>query len=188
MGHLVQPSCWSRVTFSRLHRTLSRRVLNISREGDSTTSLGSLGQGSVTLRGKSQYFCVTYFTAAVLQLQPASQLCNCSVSNTEPFKPNTLKWLFRDVSNYSAAIGYWPGAAVCWLMTGERYHFLSVKTDAFFRTCIVVLLRPNLQHTAAHEKNPSVTGLHSIGLCQAKAIAQWRSAEFGTQTLSICLV
>ena len=27
-------------------------VLNISREGDSTTSLGSLGQGSVTLRGK----------------------------------------------------------------------------------------------------------------------------------------
>jgi len=31
---------------------LSRRVLNISREGDSTASLGSLGQGSVTLRGK----------------------------------------------------------------------------------------------------------------------------------------
>ena len=27
---------------------VSRRVLNISREGDSTTSLGSLGQGSVT--------------------------------------------------------------------------------------------------------------------------------------------
>ena len=31
---------------------MSRRVLNISREGDSTASLGSLGQGSVTLRGK----------------------------------------------------------------------------------------------------------------------------------------
>jgi len=31
---------------------LSRRVLNISREGDSTTSLGSLFQCSVTLRGK----------------------------------------------------------------------------------------------------------------------------------------
>ena len=31
---------------------MSRRVLNISRAGDSTTSLGSLGQGSVTLRGK----------------------------------------------------------------------------------------------------------------------------------------
>ena len=38
MGHLVQPPCRSRVTYSRLHRTLSRRVLNISREGDSTTS------------------------------------------------------------------------------------------------------------------------------------------------------
>jgi len=42
----------SRVTQSRLHRTLSRRVLNISREGDSTATLGSLGQCSITLRGK----------------------------------------------------------------------------------------------------------------------------------------
>ena len=40
------------VTQSRLHSTVSRRVLNISREGDPTTSLGSLCQGSVTLRGK----------------------------------------------------------------------------------------------------------------------------------------
>jgi len=30
--------CPSRVTHSRLHRTLSKRVLNISREGDSTTT------------------------------------------------------------------------------------------------------------------------------------------------------
>ena len=44
--------CRSRVTQSRLHRTASRQVLNICREGDSTTSLGSLGQGSITLRGK----------------------------------------------------------------------------------------------------------------------------------------
>ena len=43
---------WSRVTQSRLHRTLSRRVLNISREGESTTPLGNLFQSSVTLRGK----------------------------------------------------------------------------------------------------------------------------------------
>ena len=56
MGHLVQPSCRSRVTYSNLHRTLSRRVLNISREGDSTASLGSLFQCSVTLRGKKFYF------------------------------------------------------------------------------------------------------------------------------------
>ena len=52
MGHQVQPSCRSRVTYSRLHRTASRRVLNISREGDSTTSLGSLFQCSITLRVK----------------------------------------------------------------------------------------------------------------------------------------
>ena len=52
MGHLVQPSCRSRVTYSRLHRTASRRVLNISREVDSATSLGSLFLCSVTLRGK----------------------------------------------------------------------------------------------------------------------------------------
>ena len=44
--------CRSRVTYSRLHRTLSRWILNISREGDSTTSLSSLFQCSVTLRGK----------------------------------------------------------------------------------------------------------------------------------------
>jgi len=37
VGHLVQPLCRSRVTYSRLHRTVSRRVLNISREEDSTT-------------------------------------------------------------------------------------------------------------------------------------------------------
>ena len=42
------------VTQSRLHRTLSRQGLNVSREGDSTASLGSLGQGSVTLRGKTR--------------------------------------------------------------------------------------------------------------------------------------
>jgi len=42
VGDLVQPPCRSRVTYSRLHRTSSRQVLNISREGDSTTPLGSL--------------------------------------------------------------------------------------------------------------------------------------------------
>ena len=44
--------CPSRVTHSRLHSTAARRGWNISREGDSTASLGSLGQGSGTLRGK----------------------------------------------------------------------------------------------------------------------------------------
>jgi len=51
-SHLAQHPCRSRVTYSRLHRTLSRRVLNISREAESTASLGSLFQCSVTLRVK----------------------------------------------------------------------------------------------------------------------------------------
>jgi len=53
--HLVQPSCQSRVTYSRLHRTASRRVFNIPREEDSTTSLGSLFQCSITL-GRKKFF------------------------------------------------------------------------------------------------------------------------------------
>jgi len=47
--------CRSRVTYRRLHRALSRQVLNISREGDSTTSLGSQFQCSVTLRVKKLF-------------------------------------------------------------------------------------------------------------------------------------
>ena len=39
MGHPVQPSCRSRVTYSWPQRTLSRRVLDIFRDGGSTTSL-----------------------------------------------------------------------------------------------------------------------------------------------------
>jgi len=56
VGHLVQYLCHSRVTYSRLQRTLSRRVLNISREGDSTTSPDNLFQCSVTIRGKKFFF------------------------------------------------------------------------------------------------------------------------------------
>jgi len=29
VGHLVQPSCQSRVTYSRLHRTLSRQIYSV---------------------------------------------------------------------------------------------------------------------------------------------------------------
>ena len=60
---VTQPNpCPSRVTQSRLHSTAARRGWNISREGDSTASLGSLGQGSVTLRGKKRgvlAYCLT---------------------------------------------------------------------------------------------------------------------------------
>ena len=49
---VTQSNPRSRVTQSRLHSTAARRGLNISREQDSTTSLGSLLQCSITLRGK----------------------------------------------------------------------------------------------------------------------------------------
>ena len=42
VGHLVQLPCRSRVTYSRLHRTLSRQVLNISREGDNLQAVPML--------------------------------------------------------------------------------------------------------------------------------------------------
>ena len=48
-GHRLQPPCSSRVTHSRLPRTMSRRLLSTSKDGDSTTSLGSLCQCSATL-------------------------------------------------------------------------------------------------------------------------------------------
>jgi len=49
---LVQPPYQSRVIYGRLHSTTSRWVLNISREGESTTPLGNLFQGSITLKVK----------------------------------------------------------------------------------------------------------------------------------------
>ena len=74
VGHPAQPPCPSRVTHSRLHRTASRRGWNISREGDSTTSLGSLFQGSGTLRGKKfflgfswNFLCFSLFSVLFYQ-------------------------------------------------------------------------------------------------------------------------
>lgn len=44
---LVQPPCSSRASSSWLPRSVSRRLLNISKDGDATTSLDSLCQSSV---------------------------------------------------------------------------------------------------------------------------------------------
>ena len=63
------PPCRSSVAYSRLHRILSRWVLNISREGDSTTSLGSLFQCSVTLRGK-KFFLMFRWNFLCFSLRP----------------------------------------------------------------------------------------------------------------------
>jgi len=49
-SQLVQAPCSSRTTYSQLPRTVSRWLLNISKEGDSTASLGNLCQCSVTAK------------------------------------------------------------------------------------------------------------------------------------------
>ena len=74
VDQLVQPSCQSRVTYSRLHRTVSRLVLNISREGESTTSLGNLFQFSITLRGR-KFFLMFRQNFLCLSLCPLPLIC-----------------------------------------------------------------------------------------------------------------
>ena len=156
VGHLVQPPCQSRVTYSRLHRSLSRWVLKISREGDSTTSLGSLFQGSVTLRGR-KFFLVF---RRKLQFVPVAP-CPVTGHHWKEFGPilltPTWRWgciveLFQTVFNsvYSQKIfkergwldGEYYSSCYCYgwilfngLLSGitadymPYFHKLTVKTD-----------------------------------------------------------
>ena len=54
-GPLVQPPCSGRATYSSLPRTVSRWLLNMSKDGDSTVSLGNLCQYSVPLTVKKVF-------------------------------------------------------------------------------------------------------------------------------------
>lgn len=47
-GHLVQPTCLSSAPWSKLHRIASRQFLNVSKGGETTTSLSHLFQCRVT--------------------------------------------------------------------------------------------------------------------------------------------
>ena len=49
--------CSSRVSYSRLPRTMTSRISNISKDGDSTTSLGNLFQCSVALTVTKVFSC-----------------------------------------------------------------------------------------------------------------------------------
>jgi len=62
---------------------MSKRVWNISREGDSTTSLGSLFQGCVPLRGKKFFLGFlprVQMELPVLQFEPLVVMLMCSNS------------------------------------------------------------------------------------------------------------
>ena len=60
MGHLVQAPNEAGCPTAGCTGPCPGEVLNISREGDSTASLGSLGQGSVTFRGKKFFLIFTH--------------------------------------------------------------------------------------------------------------------------------
>jgi len=119
VGRLVQPPCQSRVTYSRLHRTASRRVLNISREGDSTTSLGSLFQCSITLRGKKFFlmfrrslFCFSLCPLRlVLSLGTTEKSLAPKVYSGHTLKTKTQVYLWSVRAEFCAAVFYQLGSA-----------------------------------------------------------------------------
>lgn len=64
VGNLVQSSC-SSVIQSTWHRIVSRRVLDISSEEDSTSSMGNLCQCLVTQTGKKFYLISIKFSLQI---------------------------------------------------------------------------------------------------------------------------
>ena len=80
--------CRSRVTHSRLHRTLSRRVWNISREGDSTTSLGSSRAPSPS-EGRSSASCSAGTSSALVCARCPLSCCWAPLKRAWPHPPDT---------------------------------------------------------------------------------------------------
>lgn len=80
--HLVQPLCSNRVTHSQLCRTMSRQLSNISNDGDSTTFLGNLCYGLVTLMFRQSF---SHFSSRPLPL----------VSTDRSLAPSSLHPSFR---------------------------------------------------------------------------------------------
>lgn len=71
-SHLGHLPCSSRGSWSRVPRTVSSRLLNISKGGDCTTSLSNLFQCSITLMVKKDFLIfkqdVLYFNLCPLSL------------------------------------------------------------------------------------------------------------------------
>lgn len=65
--YFTQPPCSSKVTCRMLSRTMSCQVMNISKDGDSRTSLGTLFQCSTTLTAKKYFLtCKWNFLCCIL--------------------------------------------------------------------------------------------------------------------------
>ena len=77
--HWVQPPL-KQIPYSRLHRKVSSQVLNISREGSSTTSLGSLFQFFITLivRELKSFSLCLYGTSCAFICAHCPLSCHCT--------------------------------------------------------------------------------------------------------------
>ena len=120
MGHLVQPSCQSRITQSRLHRTLSRRILNISREGDSTTSLG-----------RCEYASLGAFAFSNLPARPVALLRNPS----EIYDSNPSQSLCRPHTEHMPRASFSPHVTPSCLATGIASPHVKL-TELLSKNCV----------------------------------------------------
>ena len=138
-GHLQQAA-----------ETLSRRILNISREGDSTASLGSLFQCSVTLRGK-KFFLMFSWNFLCFSLCPLPLVL--SVGTTEkslaPWKVRTheqerIQTLWNERRRF-LPLRWPPFINWVWHLWYEIFPLASWAVR-------LAVLRPS-SSTAAHELN-----------------------------------
>ena len=146
--------CPSRVTQSRLHSTASRRGWNISREGDSTTSLGSLDQGSVTLRGK-KFFLIFSWNFLCFSLCPLPLVLKCQVKRDK--EPTSLRvgWIPASYSSAKAealspagavpAVSLLPRDRVFSSLHIEPYTHEDMPLTIFIAQCKTSRLWPILQ-------------------------------------------
>lgn len=141
-GHLIQHPCSSRVPQSTLLRIMSRWFLNISREGDPTTSLSNVFQCSVT-------YTVRFFLMLGWN-SPCSSFCPYTV-------PHSYCWNYWEEPGYIllapslqilAYIDKIPSQSSPfqakkknknWILHELAYHIISFMLLSFFPWFIVAL-------------------------------------------------
>jgi len=156
--------CPSRVTQSRLHSTLSRRVWNISREGDSTTSLGNLFQGSIILKGK--FFLIFRWNFPCFSLCPLPLVL--SLGTTEKshsviiLPAQRMTWMLLPLlSLYYAGI----------------HHWFEVKQRIFSRTDSIREKSFVSDHTTGPEVVRYLFGLCLLSICDCAQVSSSLCAQ-----------